>query len=78
MSLPHQLAHTAARARSKIVLMVDQDSHSSVNDFYRLYPARRTWPAVRFLFAKAAEEASREKASNSFLKNMTIHTERAT
>ncbi len=33
--------------------MVKSDSHEPANGLSRLYPDRGTWPAVRFLFAKA-------------------------
>jgi hypothetical protein len=55
--------------------MVEPDSHGPAYGLTPLYPARCPWPAVRFLFAKAAKKAILERASNAFLKKITTHTD---
>ena len=57
--------------------MIELNPHEPASGLSRLYPARGTWPAVRFLFAKPAKEAILERASNTFLKKITIHTDGA-
>jgi hypothetical protein len=44
-----------------MILMVEPDSHEPASGLSPLYPARGTWPAVRFLFAKPAKEAVLEE-----------------